>query len=72
MGRSPFLKSVEDHMRVHRYSRRTIDAYLYWIKHFILYNGKRHPSDLGDEHIVRFLTFWPRSVMWPPERNHWR
>lgn len=57
MARSPFLQSVEDFMRVHRYSRRTISSYLYWIKLFILFNDKRHPLMLGDVHIVRFLTF---------------
>jgi len=57
MGRSPFLKHVEDYMRVRRYSRRTIDAYLYWIRYFIVYSGKQHPSGLNDAHITRFLTF---------------
>lgn len=44
-------------MLVKRYSRRTISAYLYWIKYFILYSGKRHPNELHDEDIIRFLTF---------------
>lgn len=57
MTRSPFLQSLEDFMRVHCYSRRTISSYLYWIRLFILFNDKQHPSMLGDEHIVRFLTF---------------
>jgi integron integrase len=57
MAKSPFLQSVDDFMRVHRYSRRTIDSYLYWIKFFILFNGKQHPSVLDDEAIKRFLTF---------------
>ncbi|WP_432695591.1 integron integrase [Marinobacterium sp. YM272] len=57
MSDSPFLKSVEDFMRVQRYSRRTIRSYLYWIKFFILFCNKRHPSELGDVDIQRFLTF---------------
>lgn len=57
MSKSPFLKSVADYMQVHRYSRRTINTYLYWIKLFILFSGKQHPSLLGDEDIIRFLTF---------------
>jgi len=61
MAKSPFLQSVDDLMRVHRYSRRTIDSYLYWIKFFILFNGKQHPSVLDDEAIKRFLTFLARS-----------
>lgn len=57
MASSPFLKSVEDYMWVQRYSRRTIDSYLYWIKYFIVFNEKRHPTELGDAEIKRFLTF---------------
>lgn len=57
MTDSPFLRSVEDFMRVQRYSRRTISSYLYWIKFFILFCNKRHPSELGDADIKRFLTF---------------
>jgi len=57
MAKSPFLQSVEDYMRVQRYSRRTIETYLYWIKFFILFSGKQHPSVLDDEAIKRFLTF---------------
>jgi len=40
-----------------RYSRRTVTTYLYWIKYFIIFNNKQHPSDLGDKDIERFLTY---------------
>ena len=46
MSSSPFLVSIREHMLVRRYSLRTIKAYLYWIKYFIVFNGKRHPSEL--------------------------
>lgn len=55
--KSPFLQSIESMMRVERYSKRTISSYLYWIKYFILFHDKQHPSKLGDEDIVAFLTF---------------
>jgi len=42
---------------VHHYSPRTIEAYLYWIKFYIHFHQKRHPSELGDLEIERFLTF---------------
>jgi len=41
--KSPFLQSVESFMRVRNYSERTIDAYLYWCKCFIVFCGKQHP-----------------------------
>ena len=57
MPSSPFLRSVHDYMLVRRYSLRTIRAYLYWIKYFILYHNKRHPRELGGEEVIQFLTF---------------
>jgi integron integrase len=56
-SKSPFLQSVESFMRVRNYSKRTIEAYLYWIKYFIVYCNKRHPRELGSADIERFLTF---------------
>lgn len=56
MAQSPFLKSIKDFMMVRNYSLRTIDSYIYWIKYFIVFNGKQHPSQLGDVEIERFLT----------------
>lgn len=57
MSASPFLRSIEERMRVRRYSIRTIKSYLYWIRYYILFHGKRHPSELGGPEVVAFLTF---------------
>ena len=43
-------------MRARRYSLRTEEAYLDWIRRFILFHGKRHPRDMGENEIVQFLT----------------
>ena len=43
-------------MRTRRYSLRTEQAYLDWIRRFILFHGKRHPRDMGEQEIVEFLT----------------
>ncbi|MYM64089.1 integron integrase [Pseudomaricurvus sp. HS19] len=56
MANSPFLASVREYMLVRNYSIRTIDNYLYWIKYFILFSGKQHPSKLGSAEVERFLT----------------
>lgn len=55
-NKSPFLQSIASMMRVERYSKRAIKSYLYWIKYFILFQHKQHPSELGDDAIVAFLT----------------
>ena len=44
---SPFLESVSRFMAVRRYNKRTIEAYLYWIKYFIIFHEKRHPSEMS-------------------------
>lgn len=59
---SPFLRSVEEHMRVRRYSRRTVNAYLYWIKGYIIFNGKQRPEFLNEAHVERYLT-WLAEVV---------
>ena len=50
------LDQTRDQMRTRHYSYRTEQTYLHWIKQFILFHGKRHPSLLGSEHIGTFLT----------------
>ncbi|WP_096087822.1 integron integrase [Agaribacterium haliotis] len=54
---SDFLKSVSKHMYKRRYSKRTIENYVIWIKRFINYHNKRHPKDLDQSHIEAFLSF---------------
>ena len=36
------LEEVRDLIRTRRYSYRTEEAYLYWIRQYILFHGKRH------------------------------
>ena len=38
------------------YSIRTEEAYVGWIKRFILFHGKRHPLEMGEAEITRFLS----------------
>lgn len=50
------LVRVRERLRLRHYSLRTETAYLGWIKRFILFHGKRHPSALGKEAVEAFLT----------------
>lgn len=54
---SPFIDSLVRFMSVRRYSPRTIEAYLYWIKYYIHFHQKRHPGEMGDLEVEQFLTF---------------
>lgn len=57
MEKSPFLASLAAYMLARNYSRRTVDAYSYWTKHFILFCDKQHPRDLGPADIERYLSW---------------
>jgi integron integrase len=50
------LDQVRDACRARQLSRRTEEAYVGWIRRFILFHRKRHPLELGDADIAAFLT----------------
>ncbi len=51
------LEQVRAEIRARHYSRRTEDAYVHWIRRFIVFNGRRHPRELGAPEISAFLTW---------------
>lgn len=57
-GSSPprLLDRVRQAIRVRHYSRRTEQAYVGWIRRFIVFHGKRHPRELGQEHVTAFVS----------------
>lgn len=50
------LDQVRDRLRVRHYSLRTEQAYLSWIRRFILASGKCHPAQMGQAEVDAFLT----------------
>ena len=50
------LDQVRDAIRVKHYARNTEQAYVYWIKIFILFHNKRHPKEMGTGEVQAFLT----------------
>ena len=54
--KSKFLLGIRNKMRTNSYSDKTISSYSDWIKRFIIFNGKLHPSELKQENIENFLT----------------
>lgn len=53
---SPFLESVRNKIRLKHYSIRTEEAYVQWVKRYILFHNKRHPAELGAPEVEAFLT----------------
>ena len=50
------LDQVRDRIRVKHYSLRTETQYVQWVKRFILFHGKRHPSEMSAPEVEAFLT----------------
>ncbi len=54
---SPFIESIRRDIRLRGYSIQTEKAYLYWIRFYINYSGKRHPAEMGAAQVKEFLSF---------------
>jgi len=50
------LDQVRATIRILHYSIRTEQAYVDWIRRFILFHNKRHPAEMGKKEIEEFLT----------------
>jgi integron integrase len=49
------LDQLRSAIRVRHYSHRTEEAYCGWARRFILFNQKRHPSEMGPDEVRHFL-----------------
>jgi len=50
------LDHVRDVLRVNHYSARTEEAYVGWIRRYILYHNKKHPREMGALEVELYLT----------------
>ena len=50
------MDQVRNKIRYKQYSLRTEQAYAGWIKRYIFFHNKRHPSEMGAAEIESFLT----------------
>lgn len=50
------LDRVRDAIRARHYSLRTEEAYIGWIRRFVVFHNKRHPQEMGAPEINAFLT----------------
>ena len=50
------LDQVRDAVRVRHYSYRTEQAYVGWIRRFVIFHGKRHPAEMGAPEVGGFLS----------------
>lgn len=50
------LAQVREALRTRHYSKRTEQVYIHWTKRFIFFHNVRHPADMAEEEVNRFLT----------------
>ena len=50
------MEIVRRRLREGRYSRRTEEAYVHWIRRYIMFHGRRHPRELGPGAVREFLS----------------
>jgi hypothetical protein len=50
------LDQVRTAIRARHYSRRTEDAYVAWIRRYIVFPGRRHPAEMSAPQVSGFLT----------------
>ncbi len=51
------LDQVRTVIRVKHFSLSTERAYVAWIRRFILFHGRRHPRDMGEDEIRQFISY---------------
>jgi site-specific recombinase XerD len=55
--RKRLIERFREAIRAKHYSRRTEEAYWYWVRFFIVFSGKRHPAELGAAEVNAFLSW---------------
>ncbi len=51
-----FLDQLRQHIRDAGLAYRTEKTYLYWVKRFIYFHGKRHPKDMNMTDMEVFFS----------------
>jgi len=55
-GKPKLLEQVRQAIRTRHYSDKTEEAYVGWIKRFIFFHNKRHPTEMVEAEIALFLS----------------
>jgi hypothetical protein len=57
MEKIKLIENVRNVIRMKHYSIRTEETYISWIKRYIFFHNKRHPSEMSENEISEFLTY---------------
>ena len=61
VSKPKLLDQVRDAIRLRHYSIRTEEVYINWIKRFILFHDKRHPAEMAEAEVRKFLSHLARA-----------
>jgi site-specific recombinase XerD len=50
------LDQVRRTVRLKHYSIQTEQAYVAWIRRYVLFHQKQHPAEIGEAHVRAFLS----------------
>ena len=55
-AREPLLRQLRRIIRTRHYSPHTEEAYVAWVRRYVRFHGLRHPRELGEPEVERFLS----------------
>jgi len=58
-----FLDRLRNLIRLRGLAYKTEKTYVFWIKRFIRFHGRKHPETMGSAEVEAFLSH-PRSCPW--------
>lgn len=56
-SKSQLLDAMRDVLAMRHYSARTVDAYLGWVRRYIVFHKRRHPAELDARALSNFLSY---------------
>jgi len=59
--RPRLLDRVREALRRSHYSRRTEKAYVGWIRRYVVFHGRRHPREMGENEVTVFVGLYGHS-----------
>ena len=62
LNKPKLLDQVRDVIRRKHFSIRTEQAYVDWIRRFILFHNKRRPTEMAEQELTEFLTHLARGA----------
>jgi len=62
INKPKLLDQLRAIIRTKHYSLRTEEAYIQWIKRFIIFHNKRHPNEMSEVEINQFVLVHRRAA----------